>query len=38
MKRYVVYDAFDHPVRSFNSWSEANCFRISKNRFDWVIR
>lgn len=38
MKKYKVYDSFGHIIRAFNTWGEANCFRIVMNRPDWEIR
>lgn len=34
--RYLL-DSYGKVVRAFSSWSEANKFRITKNRPDWRI-
>lgn len=35
--KYAVIDNTSHFVRCFDSYFEANCFRASNNRLDWVI-
>lgn len=35
--RYYLLDSYGKVVRAFSSWSEANKFRITRNRPDWRI-
>lgn len=33
----IMVDSYGKVVRAFSSWSEANKFRITRNRPDWRI-
>lgn len=35
--KYYLLDSYGKVVRAFSSWSEANKFRITRNRPDWRI-
>lgn len=35
--KYYLLDSYGKVVRAFSSWSEANKFRITRNRQDWRI-
>ena len=34
---FVVIDRTNHPIRSFDTYHEADMFRASYNRWDWLI-
>lgn len=36
-EKYYLLDSYGKVVRAFSSWSEANKFRITRNRPDWRI-
>lgn len=35
--KYYLLDSYGKVVRAFSSWSEANKFRITRNRPDWRL-
>lgn len=34
---YILIDNTNHFLRGFETYHEADCFRISKGRLDWLI-
>lgn len=34
---YIVKDSTNTVLRKFNTWREANNYRVTMNRFDWQI-
>lgn len=39
MKKYIVYDTTDHPVGvPFNTWEDAETYKIVYGRPDWPIK
>ena len=39
MKKYIVYDTTDHPVGvPFNTWEDAETYKIVYGRPDWSIK
>lgn len=38
MKKYKVYDRCGHLIHTFNNYTSAFEFLISKGRYDWKIK